>query len=273
MPLTDAENVLIGGICGTADTTLLQSTNYWKNAQQQRLPFTMDPRVLYRGYTANVINNGFCVASQFFFNGVVRTALTGGSERSLSDTEKIGSGFLAGALSGIICGPIELMMIQQQRKGGSLGGTAVDVVKGGPGVFFRGTTGMCLREGIYCGGYLGIVPVVREYITTHYKESIGKTEDSARLAATMIAGPICSFFSHPPDTLKTCMQGDVEQTKYKGYGQSAGVLTAERGVASLWAGMPWRLFRQFCAIFLFDKISAEVAPIMFPHAFKKDDKK
>ena len=186
MPLTDAENVLIGAICGTADTTLLQSTNYWKNAQQQRLPFTMDPRVLYRGYTANVINNGFCVASQFFFNGVVRTALTGGSERSLSDTEKIGSGFLAGALSGIICGPIELMMIQQQRKGGSLGGTAVDVVKGGPGVFFRGTTGMCLREGIYCGGYLGIVPVVREYITTHYKESIGKTEDSARLAATMI---------------------------------------------------------------------------------------
>ena len=78
MPLTDAENVLIGAICGTADTTLLQSTNYWKNAQQQRLPFTMDPRVLYRGYTANVINNGFCVASQFFFNGVVRTALAHG---------------------------------------------------------------------------------------------------------------------------------------------------------------------------------------------------
>ena len=32
-----------------ADTTLLQSTNYWKNAKQQGLPFTMDPRVLYRG--------------------------------------------------------------------------------------------------------------------------------------------------------------------------------------------------------------------------------
>lgn len=142
MPLTDKENVILGAICGTVDTTLLQSTNYWKNAQQQRLPFTFDPRVLYRGYTANVINNGFCVSSQFLFNGIVRNALTGGKDRELSDTEKIGSGFAAGALSGIICGPIELVMIQQQRKGGSMMGTAIDAVKGGPGIFFRGTIGM-----------------------------------------------------------------------------------------------------------------------------------
>ena len=33
--------------------------------------------------------------------------------------------------------------------------------------------------------------------------------------------------------------------------------------------MPWRLFRQFCAIFLFDKINAELAPLVFPHAFKE----
>ena len=44
--LSDLENCAIGAICGTADTTLLQSTNYWKNAQQQRLPFTMNPAVL-----------------------------------------------------------------------------------------------------------------------------------------------------------------------------------------------------------------------------------
>ena len=46
-----------------ADTTLLQSTNYWKNAAQQGLPFTMNPAVLYRGYMANTLNNGFCVMS------------------------------------------------------------------------------------------------------------------------------------------------------------------------------------------------------------------
>ena len=44
--LSDLENCAIGAICGTADTTLLQSTNYWKNASQQRLPFTMNPAIL-----------------------------------------------------------------------------------------------------------------------------------------------------------------------------------------------------------------------------------
>ena len=58
MPLSDMENLIIGFGCGAGDCTLLQSTNYWKNAKQQRLPFTLDPRILYRGYTVNTLQNG-----------------------------------------------------------------------------------------------------------------------------------------------------------------------------------------------------------------------
>ena len=68
MPLTDVENVVMGTICGTADVCLLQPTNYWKNASQQGLPFSLKPSVLYRGIGANILNNGFCVGSQFFLN-------------------------------------------------------------------------------------------------------------------------------------------------------------------------------------------------------------
>ena len=38
-------------------------------------------------------------------------------------------------------------------------------------MFTRGLMGMMLREGIYCGGYLGIMPVVRQEITTRYPDS------------------------------------------------------------------------------------------------------
>ena len=99
-----------------ADTTLLQSTNYWKNAQQQGLPFTLNPAVLYRGYGANTLNNGLCVMSQFFLNGVIKNALTGGVDRKLSPTETIGAGVAAGALSSVVGSPLELAMIQQQKK-------------------------------------------------------------------------------------------------------------------------------------------------------------
>ena len=264
--LSDLENCSIGIICGVSDTTLLQSTNYWKNAQQQGLPFTLNPAVLYRGYAANTLNNGLCVMSQFFLNGVIKNALTGGVDRELSKAEKIGAGIGAGALSSIVGSPLELTMIQQQVKGESFMTTFGNIIRNGTAL--QGIVGMMAREGIYCGGYLGLMPVVREEIRERYPTGIGKSDDSARLFATMFAGPICSFASHPPDTLKTCLQGDVEGAKYRGYVGTARTLIAERGVAALWAGMPWRVFRQFCAIFLFDKINTEVAPMLYPHRYK-----
>ena len=247
-----------------ADCTLLQATNYWKNAQQQGLPFTLDPSVLYRGYMVNTMQNGFCVMSQFFLAGSINKLLTGGTDRPLSSGEKIASGVGAGMISSVVAGPMELVMIQQQVKGTGLFETAGKLLSEGPATIWRGTTGMMLREGIYCGAFLGIIPVVREEVQ---KANPGMSADQARLMATFMAGPVCSMASHPPDTMKTCLQGDIENAKYTGYGQSARKLIAERGVSALWAGAPWRIFRQFCCFMLFDKLNSDLAPALFPHAF------
>ena len=69
------------------------------------------------------------------------------------------------------------------------------------------------------------------------------------------------------------MQGDIEQRRYTTYGQATRRIIAERGVAALWSGLPFRLARQFIAVFLFDKINAELAPRLFPHAFVVEAKK
>ena len=114
---------------------------------------------------------------------------------------------------------------------------------------------------------MGAAWQVREHIRTNYPDGMGKSDDSARLFATFVAGPIGSFCSHPPDTFKTCLQGDIEGHKYKGYASTYRTLVAERGITSLWAGMPWRVFRQFCAIFLFDKINTRAAH--FPACVQK----
>ena len=81
--LTDMENCAVGTLCGTADVLLLQPTNYWKNAQQNGMPFTLNPAILYRGVVANVLNNGFCVMSQFYINGVLKKVLLGDEQREL----------------------------------------------------------------------------------------------------------------------------------------------------------------------------------------------
>jgi hypothetical protein len=46
MPLSEMENIAVGMICGVSDTTATQPTNYWKNAQQQKRPLTLDPCVI-----------------------------------------------------------------------------------------------------------------------------------------------------------------------------------------------------------------------------------
>eukprot|EP00966_Prymnesium_polylepis_P130761 3024453-Prymnesium_polylepis.1 len=330
------ENCAIGLICGVAGarracprehTTLLQSCNYWKNANQQGLPFTLDPRVLYRGAglppspsrarirarmllcssrdnrsdwrvrrrpqatpstrstTASVSCTSFTptvraarepsvkhtqrgvdpmsrervqgeracmrrgrassrrVVAPRAAAGIIQRMIIGCADRPLGDGEKILAGMASGASSGILCGPMELIMIQQQRKGGGLVGTAIDMVKAGPATFFRGTLAMMAREGIYAGGFLGLMPVVRRTIRETFPDSVGKTEDSARMAAAFVAGPICGIASHPPDTIKTCLQGDIEGTVYKTYGQTYSKIVSEKGVAALWSGYPWRLFR------------------------------
>lgn len=264
--LSEVENAVLGAAGGWIDVTLLQATNYWKNAAQQGLPFETNPKVLYRGYSANCLNNASCVMLQFVGTGVLQKLVAG--DRPLTNVEQIGTAFGSGYLSGFVCGPIELAMIQQQRKGGSLVGTAQNLVAGGPSTVMRGTFGICLREGIYCGGFLGLMPVLRGLIQTNFADSIGKTEDSARLAAACIGGPLCSMLSHPPDTFKSCMQGDIERSKFGSMKETYGVLVKERGIASLWAGAPWRIFRQLCAMMIFDKCSSQLSRMLFPHRFQ-----
>ncbi len=145
-PLSDAENIGFGLLCGFTDVALFQPMNYWKNAVQQSLPFTLNPSLLYRGVAANLANNSFCVGAQFWLNGVWRKMITGGVNRDLSNIEKVGGGVFAGAASSVVAGPIELVMIQQQRKGGTLLDTTLKMLQGGH--IFRGTIAMAAREGL-----------------------------------------------------------------------------------------------------------------------------
>lgn len=97
---------------------------------------------------------------QFPLTGMVTNVITGGEERKMTGAETIGAAFAGGWLSGFACGPMELVMIQQQRFGGSIVAAPARIV-GTFGVLSlgRGTTMSCGREGMYTAGVLGMCPV------------------------------------------------------------------------------------------------------------------
>ena len=154
---------MIGLATGAIDVSTTQWVLYCKNASQQGLPLTMNPRILYRGYTMSLTN--MCVLSglQFPLTAIATGIFTGGKQRKLSDSEEIGSAFIGGVLSGFICAPMELVMIQQQRYGTSLFSTPSKIIgDAGVGALFgRGLAMSCGREGVFTAGMLGLGPTLR----------------------------------------------------------------------------------------------------------------
>jgi len=264
--LTEGENAILGAAAGVIEVTMLQSMNYWKNASQQGLPWSWSPKVLYRGYSANVLNMGGVTCFQFVANGWVSKMMTGGVARPMSPSEQIQAGFVAGAASAFVCGPLELVMIQQQRKGGSILQTFTRSVSNGS--ILRGIIPTSGREGIYTAGYMGVVPSIRNYLKQNHPETIGKTDDRARIVGSVVGGFLASSLSHALDTTKTCMQGDVERKQYGNIRQTFAAIHKERGFAGFFRGLGWRMGRQICAIFIMDKTRVTVAPYLFPQKFK-----
>ena len=263
--LTSAENTMIGLATGAIDVSTTQWVLYCKNASQQGLPLTMNPRILYRGYTMSLTN--MCVLSglQFPLTAIATGIFTGGKQRKLSDSEEIGSAFIGGVLSGFICAPMELVMIQQQRYGTSLFSTPSKIIgDAGVGALFgRGLAMSCGREGVFTAGMLGLGPTLRRQA-----EEAGYSKPQAAMAGALGGGVIVASLSHPMDTIKTCQQGDVTQKTYRGVVHAAQTLLKESGPKAFFRGWAWRTGRMVFQCFLFDACKNHLSPVFFPHHFR-----
>jgi hypothetical protein len=263
--LSSTENTALGIAAGVIEVTILQPMLYCKNATQQKLPFTLNPRVLYRGLTMSITNMGILTGLQFPLAGAVTKMFTGGVDRRLSPWEQIASGFAGGALSGFACAPMELVMIQQQRFGGTLFATPLRIIaETGPLSLFRGLPMACGREGLFTAGYLGIGPVITRTVQEDYKQSIGV----AKACGAVGGGVIAATLSHPMDTCKTCMQGDNQRKTYGSLSETAATLYREAGPLRFFRGWAWRTGRMICAVFIMNECKVQLAPLLFPHHFK-----
>lgn len=273
---------------------------YCKNTVQQGLPLTLDPRVLYRGLGMSIMNMSILTGLQFPLTGAVGKAIKGGADREMSTAEKIGAGFTGGAISGFVCAPVrarsrrwraiahpssptkarrappfcptsqmELVMIQQQRFGSSLARAAGRIVseRGLLGLF-RGLVTSCGREGLFASGYLALGPVFAQTLKEQYLLE-GTLGDFTGASG---AGVVAASLSHPLDTIKTCMQGDLAREKYGSMQGTTRVLYAEGGTASFFRGFAFRTVRMICAIYLIGRCKDFFAPRLFPPARREEEK-
>jgi len=249
--LTDGQNAAVGFGMGVVEISAMQPMNYWKNARQQSLPLSCHPRLLYRGYVPSALNMSCTTMAQCAIAGKVKQWLTGGDIRALSPGEHLLAGVVGGVASApLITSPLELLMTQQQRKGGHV----VHHLRQLAGRnLMRGAIPTMGREGVWATAYLVLPSVLRPYLR-HSFPHVFPSDTAAMVPTSLLAAGFACALTQPLDTIKTCMQGDVEQVQYRGFVDTIRKLFHESGVSRFYRGTAYRYGRMVGGVFLMDKV-------------------
>jgi len=279
--------------------TKTQPLHTLKNFAQDGRRLPLNPAVWYRGWTAGVL---MCVPMTVVQFGTARRLerlfekRERGPEGSAADADaeaisvkhttlppaaRFAAAWLAGAASGACIQPLDVMMTQQQKFGGSLIETARRIAnteiknRGGSigartrgfALFARGAWLTVAREAFYSCGYLASVPSLRE-----------ARPDLPLAACAVASGLGAAVLTQPLDTVKTVMQSNLVQPRDDaavsdvrraapaggrgaerlgglGYGATAAALVNEGGVLSLWRGLVPRGARIVGATFILSLVN------------------
>ena len=277
--------------------TKTQPLHTLKNFAQDGRRLPLNPAVWYRGWTAGVL---MCVPMTVVQFGTARrlerllekrergpegsaadadaeAISVKHAEATLSPAARFAAAWLAGAASGACIQPLDVVMTQQQKFGGSLNETVRRIAntetrtpigartRGGFALFARGAWLTVAREAFYSCGYLASVPSLRE-----------ARPDLPLAACAVASGLGAAVLTQPLDTVKTVMQSNLVQPRLDetdgrraapaggrgaarlgglGYGATAAALVNEGGVLSLWRGLVPRGARIVGATFILSLVN------------------
>jgi len=261
--LSEAENLAVGVISAPLFTIALQPTQFWKHARMQGLPLSLEPSVLWRGTTAAIYNETGQAGLQFLTTGFLRKLILGERRRALTAVEDVATAAAAGVACATYVSPVELIVIQQQRFGGSLADTCARMRRsfGGRG-FTRGFVATALRDAVYVVGMLSATPLLE---TRLRRAGLGATTGS--LAGSCVAGLVAGALSCPFDCIKACMKGDMERRTYGGFIETGRHLWRSGGPVRLFHGVGWRSANLAGCFFIVSGVMRTLEPL-FPRNTK-----
>ena len=280
-PLPGWVCAVIGGVSGTLEVCVNQPTVSWKNALQQGRPISFSPAVMYRGTLINATSIAPITAIQFGVAGLLTEALVASEQRPLSHAETIGTSLAGGAVSALIVCPADMIMIQQQRTGLALPAQVAAIAREhGWGRFSKGLLPAIGRESLFTGGYLGLAPVLRSLLVQFQPDTFAEQKATpgaavveggrdvrgnvlSLVASSLLAGVTAGVLTHPIDTIKTRMQGDLSPASpYTSASATARLLWAEGGLSRFYQGVLPRTGRICVAVLIFNecnRVFSEVA--------------
>ena len=226
----------------------------FKICVQSGKPFPSGVGGWYRGVFAAAAPLAPITACQVAVNGAIERAVTGG-DRDLRDAERVGVAMAAGAASSVLYSPVDLVVIQQQKRGLDSPFKTISAITSERGVagLMRGFSACVVREAIYTAGYLGLAPIAKEYLVENH-EHFKRNELQASIVGSCVGGTVAAMLTHPVDTAKTCFQSDMAGGTYPNARTALRKVFAEGGVRALYGGGMARTARLCGAFFVINNV-------------------
>lgn len=260
--LSEFEALMVGAIGGTIETSLQMPLITWKICVQEGRPYPTALREWYRGVFINAASLSPITAVQCYANQLLQTLLLSMTTSKLSEVQQLSCSAGAGAVSAFIYGPVDLMVIQQQKYVSSLSGTFNTIrQKYGALKVYRGLFSCMVRESIYTMGYLGVAPVIQDRLLTSdgsYGNYFRTNKIATSILSAILGGSFAAVLTHPVDTAKTCVQSDLEGTKYPNAISTTKHLYQTGGIPVLFKGVIPRTLRLCGACFVITNVRTQM---------------
>ena len=186
-------------------------------------------------------------------------------------------------MSALVVCPADMLIIQQQKTGLSLAAQVSSISSQfGWTKFSKGLLPAIGRESLFTGGYLGLAPVLRGVLVRTAPEYFaeggggagkagpggvgGKVDGNfaSLLLSSIMAGSAAGVCTHPIDTVKTRMQGDLSSgSPYSSVSRTARLLWQEGGLGHFFQGVAPRTARICIAVLIFNECNR-----VFTQAFR-----
>lgn len=242
----------------------MQPTVYWKAEMQQgrfNLRRAVNPRFAYRGTAIAATSIAPITAIQFSVNGACMSALSDFQPVTASMLSSV----MAGVVSAAVQSPCQLVEINQQKHGGNVLSIPRRVIDThGLAGMWRGWSMTTAREAIFCCSYFSSAPLLSKAVRE--RSSLG--EGSSAGVGAVLAGTVGAVLTHPADTFKTRLQGDLFPDSATGrlpinvsLRAAAADMVATSGgstvgaISKCYAGFSPRLLRIACCTFIYGRLN------------------
>lgn len=252
--MTIPESILSGSLIGAIEVMVNYPLWTIKVQMQNHDPFTLNPKILYRGIVPNALSMIPTTALQVGLDQCFQNYLFQDTS-TISKKNLTLTAFSAGVFSSMVACPTEMIMLKQRQQASSFFIATKGLIKQRSfSSLYSGLLATALREGIFSAFFLVATPVLKANIIPYYSNDYG-----ASLLAGLGSGVSATLLSQGVDTIKTRQQSAF---KTIGFMQTARDIYAHRGMLGFFKGTIPRGVRVMSAITLMGFLNEKIENVL-----------